>query len=154
MFSYLWGQIIGKAIGIPQNKFHPLVWISGRPNIGKNVYIGGFSEVNAAHSEIIIGDFADIASFVSINCADSHKMTIGLSHSINRRPILIGAHVFIGSHSVIKGGSKIGNNSVIAAATVVDGSQDIPPYSLVYGNPMNIKPGYYLKKTAQSEDKL
>lgn len=153
MLKILWRQIIGRAIGIPNNKFHPLVWISGKPDIGRSVYIGGFSEVNAAHSKIIIGDFSDIASFVSINCADSHKMTLGLSNSVGRRPILIGSHVFIGSHAVIKGGSKIGSYSVIAAATVVDGSQDIPPYSLVYGNPMNVKPGYYLKKMNQVKDK-
>ena len=28
---------------IRENPFHPLVWIGGEPEIGKNVYIGGMS---------------------------------------------------------------------------------------------------------------
>lgn len=32
---------------IPQNRFHPLVWLAGEPEIGENVYIGGMSEVYA-----------------------------------------------------------------------------------------------------------
>ncbi len=32
---------------IPQNRFHPLVWLVGDPEIGENVYIGGMSEVYA-----------------------------------------------------------------------------------------------------------
>ena len=39
-----------------KNKFHPLVWINGKPDIGKNVYIGGFSEVNSKGAKIKIGN--------------------------------------------------------------------------------------------------
>jgi acetyltransferase-like isoleucine patch superfamily enzyme len=124
------------------NRFHPLVWIVGEPKIGKNVYIGGMSEVNAKGVEVIIGDNCDIASFVSINCADSHKKCIGLTPDVERRGITLEQNVFVGSHSVIKGGAHIGHHSVVAAGTVVEGRR-IPPYSLVIGNPMRVKEGYY-----------
>ena len=127
------------------NKLHPLVWINGDPQIGDGVYIGGFSEVNAKDARVIIGDNCDIASFVSINCADSHKKCIGLSTEIDRRDIIIENNVFIGSHCVILGGATIGHHSVIAAGTIVSGTLNIPPYSLVIGNPMIVKPGYYFK---------
>lgn len=126
----------------PTNRFHPLVWIVGDPEIGEGVYIGGMSEVNAKGARVFIGDHCDIASFVTINCADSHKKCIGLSNEIERRDILIEDHVFIGSHSVIKGGAKIGHHSVIGAGTIVE-PVEIPPYSLVIGNPMVVKAGYY-----------
>lgn len=126
------------------NAFHPLVWIVGEPKIGIGVYIGGFSEINAKGAYITIGDNCDIASFVSINCADSHKKCIGLHNEVERRDIFIGNHVFIGSHSVIKGGANIGHHSVIAAGTIV-GAIEVPPYSLVIGNPAEVKPGYYKK---------
>ena len=58
--------------------------------------------------------------------------------------IAIGKNVFIGSHCVVKGGANIGNYSVIGAGTIVEGV-DIPEYSLVIGNPMIIKKGYYRK---------
>ena len=125
-----------------KNPFHPFVWIHGKPKIGKNVYIGGFSEINAKGAEVIIGDNCDIASFVAINVADSHGQTIGLKADVKRKPIVLGNNVFVGSHSVIKGGACIGHHSVIAAGTIVDGVE-IPPYSLVFGNPMRMKTGCY-----------
>lgn len=126
-----------------KNKFHPLVWIVGNPKIGKNVYIGGLSEINAKDASVVIGDNCDIASFVSINCADSHLKCIGLSDKVDRKNITIEENVFVGSHCVIKGGAHIGHNSVVVAGTIVDGIS-IPPYSLISGNPMKVKPGYYL----------
>ena len=128
-----------------KNSYHPLVWINGNPKIGKNVYIGGFSEVNAKGSKITIGNNCDIASFVTINVSDSHLKTIKKNKNIIKKNIIIGDNVFIGSHSAILGGTKIKNNSVIAAGTVLRG-ENIPEYSLAIGNPARIKKNYYKKK--------
>ena len=128
--------------GFKENQFHPMVWILGDPAIGKNVYIGGLSEVNATGTSVSIGDNCDIASFVTINAADSHKVCLGISDKVSRHPITLEHNVFIGSHSVVKGGAYIGHHSVVAAGTVVE-SGVIPPYSLIVGNPMTVKPGYY-----------
>ena len=126
------------------NDYHPLVWILGDPEIGARVHIGGFSEINAKGARIIIGDDCDIASFVAINCADSHKRCIGILDEIQRRDIIIENNVFICSHVVVKGGAVISHHSVVAAGTIVDAAY-IPPYSLVAGNPMIVKPGFYRK---------
>jgi len=131
------------SLELPHNELHPLVYISGDPIIGEGSYIGLFSEINANKSKITIGKNCDIASFVSINCADSHKLTLGLSDTIERKEIIIEDNVFIGSHSFIGGYVKIGHHSVIAAGTVLINKKEIPPYSLVYGNPAVIKEGYY-----------
>ncbi len=128
------------------NRFHPLVWILGEPEIGEGVSISGFSEVNANGARVTIGDHCDIASFVSINAADSHRRCIGFDEAIERRDITIEHHVFIGSHSVVKGGAHIGHHSVVAAGTIVDAGV-IPPYSLVSGNPMRVRAGYYRGRT-------
>ena len=82
---------------------------------------------------------------MAINCADSHEKTLGISPIVNCNDIVLEQNVFVGSHTVIKGGAHIGHNSVIAAGTVVDG-QKIPPYSLIFGNPMKVKKSYYLDK--------
>lgn len=137
-------ELFTKFTQFNKNRFHPLVWINGEPEIGKGVYIGGMSEINAKGAKVIIGNNCDIASFVSINCADSHKKCIGISEEVDRKDIVIEENVFIGSHSMIKGGAKIGHHSVVAAGTIVD-TGVIPPYSLIFGNPMQIKEGYYKK---------
>lgn len=133
-----------------QNRFHPLVWIVGEPEIGENVYIGGMSEVNGKGARVVIGDNCDIASFVTINCADSHRKCIGLADDVDRKDITLENNVFVGSHSVIKGGAHIGHHSVVAAGTIVEAGT-IPPYSLVIGNPMQVKPGYYLDKLGNDD---
>lgn len=131
-----------KMMDNKKNKLHPLVWIHGDPVIGKNVYVGGFSEINANGAKIVIGDNCDIASFVAINCQDTHKRCIGLSKKKERKDITIEENVFIGSHCVIKGGAHIGHHSVVAAGTIVETGR-IAPHSLIFGNPMKIKKGYY-----------
>ena len=138
-------ELLNKITTFKKNPFHPLVWIVGKPKFGKNVYIGGMSEIQAKDANVSIGDNCDIASFVTINCADSHKKCIGLSEKIERRDVVIEKNVFVGSHCVIKGGAHIGHHSVIAAGTIVEAVK-INPYSLVIGNPMQIKDGYYKDK--------
>ncbi|GAB2975279.1 hypothetical protein GCM10027049_07280 [Mucilaginibacter puniceus] len=135
---------LSEAINFKPNQFHPLVWVLGEPEIGENVYVGGMSEINAKGARVSIGDNCDIASFVTINCADSHKKCIGLVDDVDRKDIIIENNVFIGSHSVVKGGAQIGHHSVVAAGTIVDGVK-IPPFSLIIGNPMVVKENYYSK---------
>lgn len=144
-------RAFAQAMDFKENPYHPLVWIVGDPVIGKDVYIGGMSEINAKGARVEIGDNCDIASFVSINAADSHRLCIGLSDQIERRDIVLGDHVFVGTGSIIKGGAHIGHHSVIAAGTVVEAG-DIPPYSLVVGNPMTVKPGYYTRLAGESKE--
>lgn len=122
------------------NPYHPLVWINGDPEIGSGTYIGGFSEINAKGGRVIIGRDCDIASFVAINVADSHRRTIGLNEHNECRDIILGDCVFVGSHCALLGGAEIGHHSVIGAGSIVR-SGIIPPFSLVLGG--EVKPGYY-----------
>lgn len=135
-----------KTLDLRCNRFHPLVFINGEPKIGNNTYIGFFSEVNARKGIVEIGNNCDIASFVSINVADSHKKVLGFSDDIERGEIILEDSVFVGSHSFIGGKTHIGYHSVVAAGTILVNSGKIPPYSLVVGNPAEIKPGYYREK--------
>jgi acetyltransferase-like isoleucine patch superfamily enzyme len=81
-------KLLAEATHMPENRFHPFVWIVGEPEIGEDVYIGGFSEINARGALVRIGSNCDIASFVSINCADSHKRCIGLMDEAERKDIV------------------------------------------------------------------
>ncbi|MBN1456892.1 MAG: acyltransferase [Sedimentisphaerales bacterium] len=139
-------SLLVETLELRNNPFHPLVFINGQPKIGQNVSIGFFSEINAKNSEIVIGDNCDIASFVAINCADSHNRCLEIEKEIARKSIILENNVFVGSHCVIKGGAHIGHHSVIGAGTIVNGVR-IPPYSLVTGNPMKVREGYYKNRT-------
>ena len=145
-------KLFSEATDMKENAFHPLVWINGEPEIGKNVYIGGMSEVYAKGAKVIIGDNCDIASFVVINCSDSHKKTIGLTKNIEYKDIIIGNNVYIGTQSYIGGGAHIGHHSVVGAGTIVRAG-DYPPYSLIVGNPAVVKAGYYKDQGRTNEEK-
>lgn len=139
-------NILVKLLGLYPNSFHPLVYIKGGPEIGDNVFIGFYSEVNATNGRVVLSDNCDIASFVSINVADSHKMCIGLEKEIERGEIILEDNVFVGSHSFIGGKTHVGHHSVVAAGTILINGGKIPPFSLIIGNPYVVKEGYYRGK--------
>ena len=136
-------DLIIEILELQKNDYHPLVFITGNPKIGKNVYIGLFSEINAKNAKVVIKDNCDISSFVSINAADSHKKCIGLMDDTERGEIILENNVFVGSHSFIGGNIHIGHNSVVAAGTILINLGYIPPYSLIVGNPPIVKKKYY-----------
>ena len=76
----------------------------------------------------------------------------GVLEPLQAAPVIIEDNVFVGSQSVIKPGAHIGHHSVVAAGTVVDPVK-IPPYSLIIGNPMKIKEGYYKEKLTEKNSK-
>lgn len=133
-------QLLLQTIHNQDNPYHPLVWINGEPEIGQGTYIGGFSEINAKGARVVIGRDCDIASFVAINVADSHRKSIGLSGDNDCSDIILGDCVFVGTHCAILGGAEIGHHSVVSAGTIVRAGV-IPPFSLVM--PGEIKHGYY-----------
>lgn len=53
-----------------------------------------------------------------------------------KKKTVIGSDVWIGTNVTILNGVKIGDGSVIGANTIV--TKDVPPYSIVVGNPGKI----------------
>ena len=53
-------------------------------------------------------------------------------------PIIIEPYCFVGARSMILKGVTLGQGSVVAAGAVV--TKSVPPYSLVYGSPMQVRP--------------
>ncbi len=117
-------------------------------SIGNNV--GMSSPCIWAKDKIIIGDYVNIGGdCILMDCdihnldwkiRDSGEMTPkGISldlDSAKRAPIVIGKHVLIGTKSIILKGVTIGDNSVIAAGSVV--TKNIPPNCIAGGNPAKV----------------
>lgn len=74
---------------------------------------------------VYIGDYSYIAFGAVIL---SHDMCRSL-----HAPVKIGRNCFIGAHSIVLPGVSIGSSSIVAAGAVV--TKDVPPNSLVAGNP-------------------
>lgn len=108
--------------------------------IGDNVGLNGTSVV-ARSKTIFIGNGTMIAPNVTIMDSDFHSKwpphnRISSPGIEEDRDVFIGENVWIGMQSIVLKGSKIGNNSIIAAGSVVLG--DIPSDVLAGGTPAKV----------------
>lgn len=104
---------------------------------GTNMHVGHPVYVDGLHPWLItIGDHVTLAPYTSIFTHDEslkhHTGTTRLGR------VDIGDRVYVGVGAIILPGTSIGDDSVIGAGAVVHG--DIPPSSLVMGNPGKPQP--------------
>jgi acetyltransferase-like isoleucine patch superfamily enzyme len=101
-------------------------------SIGANSAFGKYTEFGSAGG-ITIGSDVIAGSFISFhsenhNYKDKNKLI--REQGVSNQGITIGNNVWIGAKATFLDGSKIGNNSVVAAGTVVNG---VFPENVVIG---------------------
>ncbi len=111
----------------------------GKVIIGNSVGISG-STIYSWKS-IKIGDYTIVGSGSKIMDTDFHPIDSELrkkaeNDKARSEPVEIGENVFIGCNCIILKGTKIGNNCVIGAGSVVHG--EFPDDCLIAGNPAKI----------------
>jgi acetyltransferase-like isoleucine patch superfamily enzyme len=99
--------------------------------IGNRTYINRRSTI-ACKQEIIIGEDCAISWDVTILDTDYHD----IEGQIQTKKVEIGNRVWIGCKATILKGVRIGDGAIVAAGSVV--TKDVPPYSIVAGNPARV----------------
>ena len=102
-------------------------------SIGNNCRING-AYIHANES-IEIGDNCVIAAGVNIIDSNGHE-TNSKNRTVDRdtpQSIIIGNNVWIGLNAIILKGSRIGDNTIVSAGSVVKGVA--PPNCIIAGNP-------------------
>lgn len=110
--------------------------------IGRNCSFGDYIHLTCIN-KIIIGNNVLTGRWVTIT-DNSHGKTewenlkeIPLKRNLySKGPVVIEDNVWIGDKATILPGVRIGKSSVIAANSVI--TKDVPPYSVVAGNPAKI----------------
>lgn len=96
--------------------------------IGKGLYIGHFGNV-VVSPKAFIGDYCNLSQGVTIG-----RISIGSKMGAPK----IGNKVWFGAGCIVVGGITIGDNVLIAPGAFVN--FDVPPHSVVLGNPGKIIP--------------
>lgn len=105
----------------------------GRLSIGPRVVVGPNTIIMCA-TQVRIGARSMISWNCSIFDSTGHRLWLeNRDEAEIEAPITIGNDVWIGPYTIIMKGVTIGDNCVIGAGSVV--RRDVPPNSLVYGNP-------------------
>lgn len=131
----LLSQLTGRPIADSTTVFPPFY-----SDFGKNITLGERVFINSGckfqdQGGVVIGD----------DCLIGHNTVIAtLNHDLapSRRadmhpaPVVIGRNVWIGSNATILPGVTIGDNAVVAAASVV--TKDVPAASIVVGSPARV----------------
>ena len=104
----------------------------GEITIGHYVMISPGVRISAAN-KISIGDSCMFANGAYITDSDWHGVYDRMSRDQSSKPVIIEDNVWIGDHATVLKGVHIGENSIVAACSVV--TKDVPENTIVAGNP-------------------
>ena len=103
--------------------------------IGRGTFVARDAYLDPGHPWLItIGEDSGLSPRTIVMVHDA-SMKRHMGHTRIAR-VVIGDRVFVGAGAIILPGTRIGDDSVIAAGAVVRG--DIPPWSMVVGNPAKV----------------
>lgn len=127
------------AVAEPMHRVEIGVWGreagAGTIRIGRAVLMSPGSRL-CASDEITIGDGVMMANGTYVTDSDWHTVYDRTQRSERPTPVHIGNNVWLGDHSTVLKGVSIGENSVVAARSVV--TRDVPANVIVAGNPARV----------------
>ena len=113
--------------------------IVGNVVLGQECSVWPYATIRGDVNKIVIGNQTNIQENVVIHVSFDADVTIGDKVTIGHGAIIHGCHIdstcLIGMHATILDGAKIGHHCIVGANTLVTQNKEIPPYSLVLGNP-------------------
>ena len=147
VFGETFGGTLGESSGgryLPHTRIAPSTCIEhpDQLQLADHVYIGPFNFIEAS-AGVVIGEGVQITHHVSIVSHSSHRAQRLLGRAYvgwaGPRPgwvagaVQIGPYCFIGPHSLIEAGSRLGRGCIVRAGSVLRG--DYPEFSVIAGNP-------------------
>ena len=118
--------------------------VSGKLDLGRNVYIGPFALIAGGRPGIVFGDFATLAYRVSVfSQSDDYSGKTMANPTVPaafkqeiEAPVVLGRHAIVGAGSTIMPGVTLGEGTAVGAASLVMQSTD--PWTIHAGSPARL----------------
>lgn len=126
----------------PSSYVHPQATVIGDVLIGEHCYIGPGAVLRGDWGQIVLEDGCNVQEGCCVHMFPGISITLEKNAHIGHGAIIhganIGADVLVGMNAVIMDHVSVGAGSIIGALTFVKTGFEIPPRSLVVGNPARI----------------
>jgi acetyltransferase-like isoleucine patch superfamily enzyme len=138
---YGWRRADGTWLAHTRISTATRVEVPERLYIDDHVYVGPFNLLDAS-GDLHVGEGVQVTTHCALLTHSSHQALrlAGRTYwghadppGFVRRPTHIGAYTFIGPHSVVMAGSRIGRGVIVKAYSYVDG--EVPDFAVVAGQP-------------------
>lgn len=144
----IWGYLDSNGEHRPKTRISNIVFFHHPENIriSDNVFVGHYSILDGTggleiQEGVQIAGWAGLythSSHIAIRIYGKHYPQVPEKEKVGYQtaPVKIEKYVFVGAGSKIFPGVTIGKGSIVSANSVV--TKDIPPFSIVRGNPAEI----------------
>ena len=121
---------------------HPQAVVTGNVTIGKNVYIGPGAAIRGDWGGVVIEDGCNVQENCTVHMFPGVTVRLREGAHIGHGAVIhgatVGRNVLVGMNSVVMDNVEIGDECIIGALTFLKADEEIPPRSLVVGNPGRI----------------
>ena len=141
--------MIGRGVSIPPactiggwTYVQPYAYIGFRSKMGRYCSIGRMADISPVHHDLSLFTTHEFATkrtrfrFDPRYAVEASSLVTKHSKSPTRKPVELGADVWVGNKAIILTGVKVGHGAVVGAGAVV--TRDVPPYAIVVGMPAKI----------------
>jgi carbonic anhydrase/acetyltransferase-like protein (isoleucine patch superfamily) len=126
----------------PSSFVHPQANVTGNVIIGAYCYIGPGAVLRGDWGEILVADGCNIQENCVVHMFPGKSAVFEEGAHIGHGAIIhgakVGKNVLVGMNAVLMDDVAVGENSIIGALCFVPANMNIPPKSLVVGNPAKI----------------
>jgi phenylacetic acid degradation protein len=121
---------------------HPQAAVTGNVIIGRDVYIGPGAAIRGDWGGIVIADGCNVQENCTIHMFPGVTVLLDEGAHIGHGAVVHGAHiganVLVGMNAVVMDNVDVGAGSIVGALCFVPADMQIPPRSVVVGNPAKI----------------
>ena len=126
----------------PSSFVHPQAAVTGQVIIGKDCYIGPGAALRGDWGQIILEDGCNVQENCTVHmfpgCTVTLKKGAHIGHGAVIHGATIGENCLVGMNAVVMDHVHLGKESIVGALTFLKEGMEIPPRSVIVGNPARI----------------